>query len=121
MLARATLLRFAITMALVLGLLAQGRMPASPWDAPGTDPFWALGGICGPGHASDVPGGPAQDQHHHNGACCQLWPTAFVLPGRAVAGAPGPILVLRREIVSEVAHFGRGRLAYASRAPPARG
>ncbi len=58
MLARAIFMRFAIAVALVLGLWAQGTVPASPWDAPGGDPFWVLGGICGPGHASDVPGGP---------------------------------------------------------------
>ena len=115
------LMRFAIAVALVLGLLAQGRMPASPWDAPGADPFWALGGICGPGHASGVPGGPGQNQHHHNGACCQLWPTAFVLPGRPAAGPTGPVLVLRREIDGQIPHFGRVRPAYASRAPPGLG
>jgi hypothetical protein len=116
MLARDALMRLAIAVMVALGLLAQGAAP--PLAGPAADPFWALGGICGPGHGPD---GPSQDRHHHHGACCQLGPVAFLLPGSPAVGRSGPVLLLDREIASQVPRFARARPAYASRAPPGLG
>jgi hypothetical protein len=114
----ASLRRLAVVLAVALGLLVQGFVPPPAVATPAANPLWALGGICGPGHASDGPDSPLQALGHRHCAYCQLWPTAFVLPGPPEPPVPRPALILRIRAAGQAPHFTRARLAYASRAPP---
>jgi hypothetical protein len=120
MFARDALMRLAIAVMVALGLLAQGA--ALPLAGPVADPFWALGGICGPDHAAGSPGVPGQQERQHcHGACCQLWPAGFLLAGAPVLRPARAVLLLERRVVGAAPRLGRMRPAYASRAPPGLG
>lgn len=108
------LMRSLIAVAVVLGLVAQGRMPAAPW----ADPLWALGGICGPGHGSDGPNVPVPDGLHHHGVCCQLGVVAGLVPDGPAMGPVASVSVAPGEMVGRAPHVARRWPAYASRAPP---
>lgn len=115
-----SLTRLPLALLVALGLLVQGIAVPPAIPAPAADPFWALGGICGPGHASGDPGIPLSDGHHHDCACCQAGPAVFLLPSPPVAGRPTFTMAAAPAVAPVIPRFGRPRPAYAPRAPPGR-